>query len=167
MKSIRFSTSSVLGGGSGVVLTILIAIGAVSYRSTTHLIESANLVTSTHKVLENLHALTSHLYRLEATQRGYILTGQERYLTTYRADAADVTKQVGILRKLTLDNPEQQRALAVLDPLIDERFLQMEQVVELRRQRGVRAASDWIQNDQGTETMDRILQVTEIGRAHV
>ena len=68
MKSIRISTGRVLGSGSGVVLAILVAIGAVSYRSTTHLIESASLVTHTHKVLENLHVLTSHLYRLESIE---------------------------------------------------------------------------------------------------
>ena len=141
-------------------MAILVAIGAVSYRSTTHLIESANLVTSTHKVLENLHALTSHLYRLESVQRSYLITGKERYLTSFREDAADVSKQVGILHKLTLDNPAQQKTLALLDPLIDQRFEEMQQVIELRRMKGVKAAADWILTDQGNRTMHDIRRVT-------
>ena len=155
----RISTRSALGGGSGVVLAILVAIGVVSYRSTTQLIDSANLVTHTHKVLENLHALSSHFYRVESTQRGYIITGKERYLTTFRSDVADVNKQLGILRKLTADSPERQKTLAVLEPLIEQRLDQMQEVIDLRRQKGVRAASEWLLSGQDQKTMDEIRQI--------
>jgi len=159
MKSMRISTRGMLGGGSGVVLAILVAIGFVSYRSTTKLIESANLVTHTHKVLENLHSLSAHFYRVESTQRGYIITGKERYLTSFRSDVADVHKQLGILRKLTADSPERQKMLAVLEPLIEQRLEQMQEVIDVRRQKGVRAASDSILSEQGQRTMDQIRRI--------
>ena len=161
MRSKRISAVRVvLGGGSGIVLAVLLAIGVVSYRSTTQLIESANRVTSTHKVLEDLQALNAQLYRLESIQRGFIISGKDRYLSIYETEAADLQKQFGIVRKLTTDNVDQQKSLAVLEPLIALRLAELQEGIQLRRQRGARAATDWIAGDQARRTMEQIHQMT-------
>ena len=68
-----------------LALASLIVIGAVSYQSTGRLMETASWVARTHKILENLEAVLSALKDAESGQRGFIITGEERYLEPYQA----------------------------------------------------------------------------------
>ena len=75
----KWSVGTKIGGGFALALAILVVIGAVAYRSSTRLIETAERVAHTHIVLEDLQGLLSDLKDAETGERGYIITGEEAY----------------------------------------------------------------------------------------
>src|SRR5258707_9361644 len=82
-NTMKWTIGTKIGGGFALALAALLIIGVVSYRSTTGLIETAGLVDHTHLVLENLEQLLSTMKDAETGQRGFVITGEERYLDPY------------------------------------------------------------------------------------
>ena len=69
--------------GYGVALLATGAVGIVAYRGISELVASADWVAHTHKVKEAISAVGSALLDAETGQRGFVLTGEERYLEPY------------------------------------------------------------------------------------
>lgn len=145
-----------IGAGFALALLILIAIGTVSYRSTNRLIDANHWVTHTYQVLSQLERVMSALTDAETGQRGYILTGMERFLGPHEKALASIDAAVKELRKLTADNANQQRRLAVLESLVASRLEVLREGIELRRQKGLDAAATFIQSERGSNIMDEI-----------
>src|SRR5438876_3282791 len=97
--------------GFGLTLAILVVIGFFSYQSTTKLIDTNRMVAHTHEVLTDLESLLSLMKDAETGQRGYIITGEERYLEPYQGALANLNQATKNLRRLISDNPDQQRRL--------------------------------------------------------
>ena len=73
-------------------------------------------VAHTYYVKAELEALLSDLAEPETSQRGYIITDEEAYLTPFAEALARVRQRTETVRGLTGDNPAQQRALDKLEP---------------------------------------------------
>ena len=85
-------------------LVIIVAIGASAYVSTQRLLEANRRVTHTHEVIEDLEHVLSVLKDAETGQRGFVLTGEERYLEPYNAAAGEIQHDIDALAALTRDN---------------------------------------------------------------
>src|SRR3982074_3886580 len=96
-----FSSKAVAACG----LMILLCMGVFSFRSTAREQEDREWVTHTQLVLETLQATIIDITEAEAGQRGYILTGQQKYLEPYRAGLDQFQREIKDLRELTSDNP--------------------------------------------------------------
>jgi len=72
-----------IASGFGLGLAVLLVVGAVSYDSTTKVSSSAEWVRHTHEVLTGLEGLLSGIKDAETGQRGYVITGESRYLEPY------------------------------------------------------------------------------------
>ncbi len=155
----KWSIGAKIGGGFVLALAILVVIGVVSYQSTTAFIESADWVAHTHKVLEKLEGLISKMTDAETGQRGYVMTGEERYLEPYRSAIEAVSQRLNDLRKLTADNHNQQRRLDALEPLIKDKFEELKETIDLRKSKGLEAALKVVLTDQGKKKMDEIRNV--------
>jgi len=68
----------------GSAVAILLVVGAVSYRSIVMSGESDRWVRHTREVLETLQNLVAHMARIESSDRGFALTGEESYLESCR-----------------------------------------------------------------------------------
>ena len=90
----KWNVGMKIGTGFALALAILVAIGAVSYRSTAKLTDTAEWVDHTHQVLEKLEALLSGMIDIETGDRGYVITGEESYLEPYTVGKASVSKQL-------------------------------------------------------------------------
>src|SRR5690242_14248476 len=97
----RWSIGTKIGINFGIVLLVLILVGWISYRSTSDLIESARLVSHTHQVLITLTEVLATLADAETGQRGYIITGEERYLEPYLNSRQSADRKLADLRELT------------------------------------------------------------------
>src|SRR5437867_3887400 len=114
----KWSVGTKIGGGFALALMTLILIGFASYRSTTELIDAAASRSHTYVVLQHLEGVLSILKDAETGQRGYIITGEERYLEPYHNVTRQTDQKIQELRRLTVDNAAQQRRLDTLEPLI-------------------------------------------------
>ena len=133
---------------------ILVAVGAIFYRSMTLSIESDRWVRHTHEVIENLEELLSATQNIESSYRGFVLTGKEYYLESYRASIVRSKQGEATVRSLTADNPEQQRGLSTLEALTAQKIQFGEAVIELRRTKGLQAAADSIRAGDSQRLMD-------------
>jgi methyl-accepting chemotaxis protein len=150
-----------IGAGFALALAILVAIGTVTYRSTAKLTETAEWVAHTYRVLDELEGVLSGMKDAETGQRGYIITGDEKYLEPYRGAQVSVDQGVKSLRDLTKDNVNQQRRLDILEPLIDGnegKFALLQETIDLRKDstKGFQAALQLIRTDKGKKVMDDI-----------
>ena len=155
----RLSIGAKIASGFGLALSILITIGVVSYNSTTKLIDSSDWVTHTHSVLNQLGALLSSMKDAETGQRGFVLTGEQRYLEPYQGAGQAAEQTLQELRRLTVDNPNQQRRLDVLEPLVASKFGELKETITLRETKGFDAALRVVLSDKGKATMDSIRKV--------
>jgi signal transduction histidine kinase len=108
--------------GFALALTLLVAIGALLYRSAGNQAETARWVARTHEVLARIQELILRLTDAETARRGFIMTGSNRYLVHYTNAVERVDRVFSSLRELTRDDRLQQQTCDALQPLIQQRF---------------------------------------------
>jgi diguanylate cyclase (GGDEF)-like protein/PAS domain S-box-containing protein len=135
------------------VLTLLIA-GGMSYRAISLSNESDRWVRHTHEVIETLQGLLSTVRSLESNNRGFALTGNESYLGSYRANVIRLGQEETTLRKLIVDNVEQQQQQQAIEKLAARKIQFGDSVIGLRRAKGLDAAADAIRSGLGERIMD-------------
>jgi CHASE3 domain sensor protein len=118
----NWSVGTKIGAGFTVALLALACIGVISYRSTNALIEAARLKAHTYEVLRSLQSLLSAMQDAETGQRGYIVTGRDSYLEPYNTGIKTSAQSLDEVRKLTADNPSQQRRVDALQPQVAAKF---------------------------------------------
>ncbi|MEG4214206.1 CHASE3 domain-containing protein [Microcoleus sp. Pol14C6] len=144
--------------GIGMVVALLIFNAATSYRNTLKLVENERWVSHTHQVLTELEATLSTLKDAETGQRGYLLTGEERYLEPYYSAIARINQQLAELQQLTADNNRQQQRLRDLKIAIDSKLADLETTLNLRRKENLAAAVRQIKTGRGKQIMGDIRQ---------
>ncbi len=147
--------------GFWFALTLLVVLSIDSYRTTRVFLDTSQLVAHTHEVIETLEQVLSELTDAETGQRGYLLTGEERYLEPYHVTLDVVDRTVRSLRRLTADNPEQHRRLAKLEPLIAQRLVELQETIDVRRRAGLAAALQIVRTDRGKQIMDNVRTVVQ------
>src|ERR1039458_7562607 len=124
-----------IAAGFALSFVLLAAIGAIAYRSIDALSQTSYSVAHTHVVLERIASLLSLLKDAETGQRGYIISGDESFLEPYQAAPPAIATTVNDLRKLTSDNPAQQKRIGHAEPLIAAQIFELKRVIEMRRNR--------------------------------
>jgi signal transduction histidine kinase len=120
-------------------LMILLGIGVLSYWGTMRDEEDREWVTHTHLVVEKLQAVRIDITQAETGQRGYMLTGQDRYLELYGAGLNQVRQDVKDLPDLISDNPVEREAIQHLEPLIAVGLAELSEGIEVRKRSGLLA----------------------------
>jgi two-component system, sensor histidine kinase and response regulator len=142
-----------LAAASGSALLVL-ALGATTALGLRQARAHRQWVDHTHQVIETLDVALRRLVDAETGQRGYLLTGEESYLTPYHNAEADVGRALGTLRRLTADNPRQQARLDTLDRLVRARFVVLDDRITIRRAHGLDAAANSLRLATGRALMD-------------
>jgi signal transduction histidine kinase len=142
----RWGTTQKASAGIVAALTIVITVDAASYGSFTGLIRSARAVIQHHEVIDELDWILLRLQDAETGQRGYIITGQERYLQPYRDAAKAIPLQIARLRPAVDAGP--------LELLVLAKLAELEETVDIRRREGFEAAQEIVLTDRGKRIMD-------------
>ncbi len=150
----KLNIRSKLMGGFGVGLVIMLIVGVVTYVSTVSLVNNSDMVAHTHEVLKGLDSIVSYLKDSETGQRGYLITGENRYLEPYNASLSEIPREIANVRDLTSDNPVQQARIRELEPLVAAKLAELKETIELRRDVGFDAALEVVLTDAGKQVMD-------------
>jgi CHASE3 domain sensor protein len=124
---------------AAAAVAVLLVVGAFSYRSIVVSRESDRWVRHSHEVLENLDELLFAVASIESSSRGFVLTGQDSYLASDPANVSSVEQHLAAVRKLTVDNPDQQRWLPTVERLAAQKIQFAEEAIDLRRAKGLEA----------------------------
>lgn len=140
----------------GLASAILITVCALSYHDVLRNTRDQEWVAHTHFVREELEELIADLEKSQASERDYLISGQDSYLSAFNAAVARVAEHTRNARILTADNPAQQASLDQLEPLIAKRFAQMRAMIAERRARGLSAAITAEQSNDSISVMKNI-----------
>jgi CHASE3 domain sensor protein len=116
-----------------LALASLAAIGWVSFQNGRLLRRNDSWVSHTREVLERSAHLSSHLAESVAARRGYVLTSDPWHVKAFTEASHSALADLEDLRRLTADNPEQQRRIEDLRPLIESRLALLQQSIEAHR----------------------------------
>ena len=134
----------------------MLAIGVSSYVSTQRLLENEQWVTHTYLVLEKLDHVLAILQDAETGQRGYIITDRQQYLEPFDRAQGQIKTDLDEVRKLTSDNPAQQKNLDGVESLSQEKLQELRETIELENSHHHDQAVEIIKTDRGKKSMDAL-----------
>jgi methyl-accepting chemotaxis protein len=142
--------------GFTVIVVAFVAVAITGLRTTESVVADMGWVAHTHEVRAQLSKQVAAMVDAETAERGFALTGAERFLEPYRAGLASIDSTYAALRRLTSDNPEQQRRLDEVRPLLDQRRRELDIVMDARRAGGLEAAAAQVASARGQELSEQI-----------
>src|SRR5258707_10325496 len=110
----NFSINSRTNAGFVAALVFLVGVGFISYFATERSLENARWVRHTHQVLGDLGRVRAGVEELESARRGYALTGDSEFLTSFNETQKFTEQAVARVEYLTEDQLVQQRRVTEL-----------------------------------------------------
>ena len=104
-----------------ISLFILIFIGTITIKHIENISESSKLLIHTYEVNLELERLYSHIKGSENSMRGYLISKDSIYLKPYQTDIKNINRSFSKLKRITRDNPKQQKNLEFLYKIINRR----------------------------------------------
>jgi CHASE3 domain sensor protein len=121
----------VLAGVALVVATLAIA-GVISYNDSDSLRESTRRVSNSYENLERLEAVLVDMKGFEDALRGFLVTGDQTYLASYRVSIDGFRLGMSDLRSRAADNHGARRRLESLEPAIIRKIADADQLINRR-----------------------------------
>lgn len=147
--------------GFALLLAVLIASTAVTRRQIAVQDSNQDWVEHTQRVLLELTAYESLLKDAETGQRGYLYTGEPRYLEPYNNAIAQGDPHIDKLAELTADNPQQQERIARLRALKHRKLNELAETIALAQAGKREQARALVLSDAGRRTMVDIRALVE------
>ena len=136
---------------TAVLITAFLAFDSLQDRSV-----ATERITRAYDVLVRLQRVFSFVKDAETGQRGFLLTGAERYLDPYDKARVALPGEMQSLQAAVKDDPEQQRRLDAFVQTIDEKLSDLAESILLKRGGDPEAALTLVRTDRGKALMDRI-----------
>jgi CheY-like chemotaxis protein len=150
--------------GLVLVLAFFMISGSIAYRNIDVLRSNNQQILHSHDVLNALDELLSTAQDAETGQRGYLLTGNDRYLEPYHSAVAAVASKMDTVGSLTKDNPKQQANLVQVKRHVDGKLAELKETIDLRRAGGAQAALAVVTTDRGKVEMDALRAQLDVMR---
>jgi PAS domain S-box-containing protein len=143
-------------GGFAVLLAVLVINTAVTRRQLAVQDSNQGWVRHTQQVQLELTTVESLLKDTETGQRGYLYTGEARYLEPYNAGVQQVETHLNSLAELVADNPRQQPRIPALRSLAREKLDELARTITLYGENRKDEARAIVLTDAGKLKMDAI-----------
>jgi len=149
-RSTRGSISLVL---ALVAALLLIGINETGYRESSRALERIEEYTLTRNAVNKL---LQHVLDAETGSRGYLLTGDPRYLEPYNAAVAEISQNLDNLRSSYPAQAPETATLGQLTRNVQRKLAEMDLSVRMRKQGNEEAWKFVLMTDVGKEHMDAI-----------
>jgi PAS domain S-box-containing protein len=147
-------------GGFAVLLAILLINTAVTRRQLAVQDNNQGWVQHTQLVQLELAEFESLLKDAETGQRGYLYTGDPRYLEPYNNAVAQGYPHITRLAELTIDNPRQRERVARLRTLKEQKLYELAETLRVYDEGNKELARSVMLSGRGKSTMDEIRTLT-------
>jgi PAS domain S-box-containing protein len=148
------------------LLSLLLALGLVllvaifTYRAWSAYGRRGQELEITQQIISVTNELLSSLKDAETGQRGFLLTGDDRYLEPYRRASIEIPAALSALKGVTAqERPDQALRADRLGQPIKNKLDELRQTIELRRSSGFSAALAMVLTDRGKAEMDQIRSI--------
>ncbi|GAA3868244.1 hypothetical protein GCM10022243_37400 [Saccharothrix violaceirubra] len=155
-----WTVGRLLAVGYLLALVGLLVVGVSAYLRIGTLLNDRVPVEHTYNVLNTISQLRIDVQNVERGQRGYLITGEDKFLVPYETALGNIDATVAELRVLTADNPAQQAALNELDPLLAGRLQQVADTIAARRSGGLEVVAPMVSRN-GIDDAERVQAVLD------
>ena len=132
---------------------ILIVINETGFNRST---EALDHIAEASRTRSSLNRVLQHVLDAETGSRGFLLTGDPRYLEPYNAAVAEIGQQLDALRAVYPPEAEEFSTLAQLTRNVQRKLAEMDLSVRMRKQGNEDAWKFVLMTDVGKEHMDAI-----------
>ncbi|MDB5753405.1 MAG: putative histidine kinase, classic [Ramlibacter sp.] len=132
---------------------VLIAINETGYNRSTQALEQIDDYSRTRNAVNRL---LQHVLDAETGSRGYLLTGDPRYLEPYNAAVVEISQNLESLRASYPEEATESATLAQLTRNVQRKLAEMDLSVRMRKQGNEDAWKFVLMTDVGKEHMDAI-----------
>jgi signal transduction histidine kinase len=144
---------------AAAALLTLVVLVAVSFWLLEKTSASTEDVLRGRQQRSSLTRLLSAVLDAETGQRGYLLTGEARYLEPYLSAIKGVPSRVADVRTAFQNVPEAKDAIDQIADVANQKLEELGQTVELRKEGKTDEAIALVKTDRGKAIMDRIRQL--------
>ena len=132
---------------------ILIFINEASFQQSTAAVASLEQAQQTRSAINRM---VREILDAETGQRGYLLTGDERYLAPYDAATKEINQNLDYLRQLFMPYQDQLNDFDLMSRHVSRKLAEMELSVRMRKQGNEDGWKFVLTTDVGKEQMDAI-----------
>lgn len=112
---------------------VLLGVAIFSFRNSEKVVDSNIWVNHTHQVLYEFDQVMLASVDAETGARGFVITGKEDFLQPYFSSKAKLSEHIAAVKKLTDDNPVQQRNIGDIEEKINLHAAYLEKLIDLRK----------------------------------
>ena len=156
----RFKRFSIIAAFAAL-LVVLIGNGLVTRRQVGAQIESQERLSETRRFIIELEKTESLLKDAETGQRGFLYTGDPRYLAPFEQARAQIDSHFNELMQLTSSRPQEQSSIVDLRALEQVKISEMQQTIDLYRAGKPADAHGLVLSDFGLLTMEHFRQIID------
>jgi len=152
IKSIFKSVPTILA--MGAVILLVVVLGALYFSGRAS--EEADLAVDASRLNSRVLRLLSSAQDAETGQRGYLLTGDDRYLAPFSASAKAIPSEIAALTPHLLAIGVPQASLDHLKRLTEQKLSEMQRTVDLRAAGDLSGAIAIVRSNVGISLMDEL-----------
>lgn len=132
MRKLSRRNLVILGSFVAAFFTFAV-VAAISFNTIRDFINGSRWVSHTQNTLVSMEELISLIKDADSNQRGYLVSDEEHYLDRYRKSVERIPSQLNQIKRLTSDNPSQQKNIEMLESLINARLALQQEVIQSRK----------------------------------
>lgn len=140
----------------GIAVLILIGIVVLSYREWKQYRLASGAAIQSREILETANRLLLGVLDAETGQRGFLLTGEQRYLKPYDRAIEAVPAELANLNRLLARRQGQSGSTPQLNRLVEQKLAELRETIDLRRAQSAAQALNVVLSDRGRRLMDEI-----------
>ncbi|HLJ11599.1 MAG TPA: CHASE3 domain-containing protein [Planctomycetaceae bacterium] len=139
--------------GLALIVALLLVTVLVSEWNVNRLVDNEHRVLHTQEVLTALEEVLSTVTEAETAERGFLITDDEKYLSSYESAIVKVNETIERLTQLTRDELGPQELIAGLGERVAARLQELKNAIAARRAGGFDAARQSVSTNHGRQLM--------------
>jgi PAS domain S-box-containing protein len=145
--------------GAAVLILVTLVIAGWAYLDWSRYRAANAEAARNRQILDSTQKLLSQILDAETGQRGFLLTGEDRYLDPYLRATTTIDPELSRLALLVGRDSAEAATVEQLKRLVDQKMSELGQTIEVRRTQGAKAAIEIVLSDRGRSLMDRIREL--------
>jgi PAS domain S-box-containing protein len=145
----------------GIAALVLMAVVGLSYREWRRYSRANADAAQSGAIVDSTDRLLTSLIDAETGQRGFLLTGEDRFLVPYSRAIQEIPGELSAASRLLAARSGQSASAARLNVLTADKLAELRETIELRRARGLAPSLDSVLSGRGKQTMDEIRAVCD------
>jgi methyl-accepting chemotaxis protein len=154
-KQRRLSVGQIVPIGFAIVLSVAGIATTVTEIAKANLTETRKLAAQGFEVKELLRVVEKDLVDAETGQRGYLLTGVDRYLEPYEGGRKNLQAHTESLKKLIID-PNQRIRMQKVEQVSQQKLAELAETIAFKKAGKDKEALSLVLSDKGKKIMDNV-----------